>query len=85
MDAAVPWSRPRELDRVGKTLGLVVLVIAAVMIGTILLVEDVHGPCLQRASSDSRILRRRTSGPNGLLRNALPGPTRPCRVTDSSL
>jgi Ca2+-transporting ATPase len=33
----------RELDRVGKTLGLVVLLIAAVMIATILLVEDVHG------------------------------------------
>jgi P-type Ca2+ transporter type 2C len=33
----------RELDHVGKTLGLVVLFIAAVMIATILLVEDVHG------------------------------------------
>ena len=33
----------RELDRVGKTLGLVVLAIAVVMIATILLVEDVHG------------------------------------------
>jgi P-type Ca2+ transporter type 2C len=32
-----------ELDRVGRTLGLVVLVIAAVMIATILLVGDVHG------------------------------------------
>ena len=33
----------RELDHVGKTLGLVVLVIAAVMIATILVVENVHG------------------------------------------
>jgi P-type Ca2+ transporter type 2C len=33
----------RELDHVGKTLGLVVLAIAAVMIATILLVENVHG------------------------------------------
>ncbi|MFZ2493274.1 MAG: HAD-IC family P-type ATPase, partial [Thermoanaerobaculia bacterium] len=33
----------KELDRVGKLLGLIVIVIAAVMIGTILLVEDVHG------------------------------------------
>jgi P-type Ca2+ transporter type 2C len=32
-----------ELDRVGKLLGLVVVVIAIVMIGTILVVEDVHG------------------------------------------
>jgi len=32
-----------ELDRVGRILGLVVVVIAAVMIATILLVEDVRG------------------------------------------
>src|SRR5690606_36943393 len=32
-----------ELDRVGKTLGKVVLVIAAAMIGTILLTTDVQG------------------------------------------
>ena len=33
----------RELDRVGKMLGLVVVVIAVVMIGTIILVENVRG------------------------------------------
>jgi len=33
----------RELDRLGKVLGLIVLLIAAVMITTILVVEDVHG------------------------------------------
>ena len=33
----------RELDRVGKLLGLIVVVIAVVMIATILLVEDVTG------------------------------------------
>jgi Ca2+-transporting ATPase len=33
----------RELDRTGKILGFVVLAIAAVMIVTIILVEDVHG------------------------------------------
>ena len=33
----------RELDRTGKVLGFVVLAIAAVMIVTIILVEDVHG------------------------------------------
>jgi Ca2+-transporting ATPase len=33
----------KELDRVGKTLGLVVVVIAVVMIGTIILVGDVSG------------------------------------------
>ncbi len=33
----------RELDRTGKMLGLVVVVIAVVMIATIILVEDVHG------------------------------------------
>ena len=33
----------RELDRVGKVLAIVVVVIAVVMIGTILLVEDVRG------------------------------------------
>jgi len=32
-----------ELDRVGKLLGAIVVVIAVVMIATILLVEDVHG------------------------------------------
>lgn len=32
-----------ELDRVGRTLGKIVIVIAAVMIGTILLTSDVHG------------------------------------------
>ena len=32
-----------ELNRVGKLLGIVVVVIAVVMIATILLVEDVHG------------------------------------------
>jgi Ca2+-transporting ATPase len=32
-----------ELDRIGKVLGLVVLAIAAVMIATIIVVEDVHG------------------------------------------
>jgi P-type Ca2+ transporter type 2C len=33
----------RELDRTGKILGLVVLAIAAIMIVTIIVVEDVHG------------------------------------------
>jgi P-type Ca2+ transporter type 2C len=33
----------KELDRVGKLLGLIVVAIAVVMIATILLVEDVHG------------------------------------------
>jgi P-type Ca2+ transporter type 2C len=33
----------RELDRTGKTLGLVVVAIAIAMIATILIVEDVHG------------------------------------------
>jgi Ca2+-transporting ATPase len=33
----------KELDRVGKLLGIVVVVIAVVMIATILLVEEVHG------------------------------------------
>ena len=33
----------KELDRVGKLLGLVVVVIAVVMIATIILVEDVRG------------------------------------------
>ena len=34
----------KELARVGRLLGLVVIVIAVVMIGTILLVEDIRGP-----------------------------------------
>ena len=33
----------RELDRTGKVLGIIVLVIAGVMIGTIILVQDVSG------------------------------------------
>ena len=33
----------KELDRVGKRLGVIVVIIAVVMIGTILLVEDVRG------------------------------------------
>ena len=33
----------KELDRVGKLLGLIVVVIAVVMIATIILVEDVRG------------------------------------------
>jgi Ca2+-transporting ATPase len=33
----------RELDRTGKLLGIIVVVIAAVMIGTIVFVEDIHG------------------------------------------
>ncbi len=33
----------KELDKVGKLLGLIVVVIAVVMIATIILVEDVHG------------------------------------------
>ena len=33
----------QELDRVGRLLGLIVVVIAVVMIATILLVEDVRG------------------------------------------
>ena len=38
-----PTPLQKELDRVGKMLGLVVIVIAAVMIATIFLVEDVRG------------------------------------------
>ncbi len=38
-----PTPLQKELDRVGKLLGIVVSVIAVVMIATILLVEDVHG------------------------------------------
>jgi Ca2+-transporting ATPase len=33
----------QELDRIGRLLGAIVIVIAVVMIGTILVVEDVHG------------------------------------------
>jgi Ca2+-transporting ATPase len=33
----------RELDRVGRMLGMIVIAIAVVMVGTILLVEEVHG------------------------------------------
>jgi Ca2+-transporting ATPase len=33
----------RELDRIGKVLGIVVVAIAVVMIATIIVVEDVHG------------------------------------------
>ncbi|HET9266389.1 MAG TPA: cation-translocating P-type ATPase [Vicinamibacterales bacterium] len=40
-DEATPLQR--ELDRTGKRLGLVVIVIAVVMVATILLVQDVHG------------------------------------------
>jgi Ca2+-transporting ATPase len=40
-DQATPLQR--ELDRTGKILGLVVVAIAVVMVGTILLVEDVRG------------------------------------------
>jgi P-type Ca2+ transporter type 2C len=36
----------KELDRVGKVLGMIVIVIAVVMIGTIILVEDVQGRAL---------------------------------------
>ena len=40
-DEATPLQR--ELDRTGRMLGIVVVVIAIVMIATILIVEDVHG------------------------------------------
>jgi Ca2+-transporting ATPase len=40
-DGATPLQR--ELDRTGRMLGLVVVIIAVVMIATILMVEDVHG------------------------------------------
>jgi Ca2+-transporting ATPase len=40
-DEATPLEK--ELDRVGKLLGIIVVVIAIAMIATILLVEDVHG------------------------------------------
>ena len=40
-DEATPLQR--ELDRTGKMLGIVVVVIAIVMIATIIIVEDVHG------------------------------------------
>lgn len=40
IDEATPLQR--ELDRTGKTLGMAVVVIAAVMVGTIIVAEDVH-------------------------------------------
>jgi len=40
-DEATPLQR--ELDRTGKMLGIVVVIIAIVMIATIIIVEDVHG------------------------------------------
>jgi Ca2+-transporting ATPase len=40
-DEATPLQR--ELDHVGKVLGMVVIAIAVVMIATIIVVEDVHG------------------------------------------
>jgi Ca2+-transporting ATPase len=45
LETAAPQTTPlqRELDRVGRRLGLVVVVIAVVMIATILLVEEVKG------------------------------------------
>jgi Ca2+-transporting ATPase len=45
LEATVDESTPlqAELDRTGKLLGIVVVVIAAVMIGTIIVVEDVRG------------------------------------------
>jgi P-type Ca2+ transporter type 2C len=45
LKSAAPESTPlqRELDRVGRRLGLIVVVIAVVMIATIILVEDVKG------------------------------------------
>ena len=41
--ASEPTPLQKELDHVGKLLGLVVVIIAIVMIGTIVVVEDVHG------------------------------------------
>src|SRR6185295_14042083 len=38
-----PTPLQKELDRTGKTLGLIVIAIAVVMIVTIILVEDVRG------------------------------------------
>ena len=45
LEAEPPDETPlqRELDRVGRTLGVTVIAIAVVMVGTILLVEEVHG------------------------------------------
>ncbi|HEX6006734.1 MAG TPA: HAD-IC family P-type ATPase, partial [Burkholderiales bacterium] len=45
LEKAPPDTTPlqKELDRVGKLLGLIVIVIAVVMIGTIILVGDVRG------------------------------------------
>jgi Ca2+-transporting ATPase len=45
LQSAVPETTPlqKELDRVGKMLGLVVVGIAGVMIATILIIEDVRG------------------------------------------
>jgi len=45
LKGAPPESTPlqRELSRVGRLLGLIVVIIAAVMIGTIILVEEVRG------------------------------------------
>lgn len=46
MLASAPEERTplqRELDRVGRMLGMIVIAIAVVMVGTILLVEDIHG------------------------------------------
>ena len=45
LEGAPPQTTPlqKELDRLGKRLGLIVVIIAVVMIGTIILVEDVRG------------------------------------------
>src|SRR5690606_13005504 len=45
LSGAPPETTPlqKELARVGKLLGITVIVIAIVMIATILLVEDIHG------------------------------------------
>ena len=53
-DEATPLQK--ELDRVGKMLGIVVVVIAVVMIATIIVVEDVRGLAghLRRAHSGCR-------------------------------
>ena len=59
-DEATPLQR--ELDRTGKVLGIVVVVIAVVMIATIIIVEDVRGAVGDLRRADSRRRARRGGG-----------------------
>ena len=59
-DEATPLQR--ELDRTGKLLGIVVVVIAVVMIATIIVVEDVRGLSAHLRRADPRRRARRRGG-----------------------